>query len=395
VAAAIVFWIGHGSTRPSGLVRFTPIDFANLPGWQASDSRAALASFARSCGAIAKLPGDHPMGGVGYAGMPGEWFEACNAIPHASPDENQARAYFERWFTPLEVATSSPALFTGYYEPLLSASRTRTVRYNVPIYGRPGDLVSVDLSQFPHMPAHARVYGRVSGTELVPYATRAEIDNGGAASAPVLLYVDDAVSAFFLNIQGSGRVRFEDGSVSRLSFAATNGRRYTSIGRVLVDRRALAKKSVSMQAIRAWLAAHPGDAKGVMEEDQSFVFFMLAPLGDASLGSPGTEGVPLTAEASVAVDARVHPMGVPVFVSTTIPGSDPAAPQRAFDRLLVAQDTGGDIKGPARGDIFFGAGNTAEAIAGQLKSHGRLFVLLPKPVAKALGSGKEFPVDEP
>jgi membrane-bound lytic murein transglycosylase A len=235
----------------------------------------------------------------------------------------------------------------------------------------------------------------VSGTALVPYAARAEIDNSGAASAPILLYVDDAVSAFFLNIQGSGRVRFEDGSINRLSFAATNGRRYTSIGRVLIDRHALAKESVSMQTIRAWLAAHPADAKSVMEEDQSFVFFTLAPLGDSSLGSPGTEGVPLTAEASVAVDARIHPMGVPVFVSTTIPGSDPAAPERAFNKLLVAQDTGGAIKGPARGDIFFGTGNEAEAIAGRLKSHGRFFVLLPKLVAKALGSGKEFPVDEP
>jgi membrane-bound lytic murein transglycosylase A len=217
----------------------------------------------------------------------------------------------------------------------------------------------------------------------------------GLTTAPILLYVDDPIAAFFLNIQGSGRVRFEDGSVSRLSFAATNGQHYTSIGRVLVEHGALPKKSVSMQTIRAWLNEHPADAKGIMEQDQSFVFFSLVPLGDPSLGSPGTEGVPLTAEASMAVDSRVHPMGVPVFVSTTIPGSDPAVPEHAFDKLLVAQDTGGDIKGPARGDIFFGAGNAAETIAGHLKSHGRFFVLLPKPVANALGSGKEFPVDEP
>ncbi len=335
------------------------------------------------------------MGGAGYAGSAGDWFAACGAIPRDTTGISQARAYFERWFTPLEVKSDRPALFTGYYEPLLSASLTKSPRFHVPIYGRPDDLVSVDLSLFRRDPAGARIYGHVAGAQLLPYPSRADIDRDGLTTAPVLLYADDPVTAFFLNIQGSGRVRFENGAISRLSFAATNGRRYTSIGRVLIARGALSRKSVSLQTIRGWLKAHPADAMSIMEEDQSFVFFALAPLGDPALGSAGTEGVPLSAGASVAIDPRAHPLGIPVYVSTTIPGNAPALPERSFDRLLVAQDTGGDIRGPARGDIFFGSGNEAETIAGHLKSHGRFFVLLPKPVAAALGSEKAFPEDAP
>jgi membrane-bound lytic murein transglycosylase A len=396
IAAAAVFWLGErGQPNPAGVARIAPVNFADLPGWKTAELRTALASFGRSCDILTKIPKDHPLWGEGYAGLAGDWDAACGAIPRGASGDAEARAYFVRWFTPLEVKSGSPALFTGYYEPLLAGSRTKSARFNVPIYGRPTDLISADLSLFRRLPAGLHIYGRVSGTQLVPYATRADIDKSGLNQAPVLLYVDDPVAAFFLNIQGSGRVRFEDGSVSRLSFAATNGRRYTSIGRVLIARGALERKSVSLQTIRDWLKAHPAEARSVMEEDQSFVFFALAPLGDPSLGSPGTEGVPLAAEVSVAIDSRVHPLGIPVFVSTTIPWSGPAMPGRTFNKLLIAQDTGGDIRGPTRGDIFFGAGSEAEAIAGRLKSHGRFFVLVPKPVAAALGSGKEISVEEP
>jgi membrane-bound lytic murein transglycosylase A len=177
----------------------------------------------------------------------------------------------------------------------------------------------------------------------------------------------------------------------RLAYAAKNGRPYTPIGRVLIAQGALARKDVSLQTIRAWLNAHPSAAQSVMEADQSFVFFEVAPLGDPALGSPGTEGLPLTPAGSLAIDERFHPFGAPIYVATTVPDPNAAKPDRSFQRLLIAQDTGGAIKGPARGDIFFGAGADAEAIAGRLNARGQFFVLIPKAAAAVLGAGKVFP----
>jgi membrane-bound lytic murein transglycosylase A len=170
-----------------------------------------------------------------------------------------------------------------------------------------------------------------------------------------------------------------------------NGRAYTPIGRTLIAQGALDRQSVSLQSIRAWLLAHPDQARAVMESDDSFVFFQEAPLGDPSLGSPGNEGVPLTPGASLAVDPYLHAMGAPFFVAATSPDPDAAKPDHPLDRLLVAQDTGGAIKGPERGDVFWGFGPSAEAIAGRMKSHGQLFVLLPKHLAAALAPYKDYP----
>jgi membrane-bound lytic murein transglycosylase A len=186
---------------------------------------------------------------------------------------------------------------------------------------------------------------------------------------------------FFLHIQGSGRVHFDDGKVERVAYASQNGRTYTSIGRALIEEGELSKEKMSMQAIRNWMHDHPGDARRVMEKDASFVFFKELPLGDPELGSPGAEGVSLTPGASLAVDLRLHPMGVPMFVDASAPDSDPDAPQQSLQRLFIAQDTGGAIRGPVRGDVYFGFGPKAESMAGRMKSHGRLFVFLPKAVA--------------
>jgi membrane-bound lytic murein transglycosylase A len=289
------------------------------------------------------------------------------------------------------VSVDRPAHFTGYYEPELSGSRLPAPRYHVPIYGRPKDLVTVDLGSFRRALQGEHIAGRLEGTKLVPYATRGDIDAHGLPTAPVLLYTDDPVSAFFLQIQGSGLVKLTSGETVRLAYAGKNGRPYTPIGRVLIAQGALARKDVSLQTIRAWLNAHPSAAPSVMEADQSFVFFEIAPLGDPTLGSPGTEGAPLTPGGSLAVDERFHPFGAPIYVATTVPDPNPAKPDQSFQRLLIAQDTGGAIKGPARGDIFFGAGAYAEAIAGRLNAHGEFFVLVPKAAAAALGAGKAFP----
>ncbi|HUJ04216.1 MAG TPA: MltA domain-containing protein, partial [Rhizomicrobium sp.] len=240
-----------------------------------------------------------------------------------------------------------------------------------------------DLGRFRPDLKGVRIAGRVVGQTLEPYSSRAEIDADGAPNAPVLFYASDPIAVFFLHIQGSGRVILDDGSVMRVSYAGQNGHPYTAIGRTLIDRGALAKEDVSLQSIRAWLKVHPDQARDVMETNASYVFFREQKLGDAKLGSPGTENVPLTPGASIAIDARLHPLGAPFFIASDV--------AELGDRLVIAQDTGGAISGPVRGDVFWGFGKKAEDVAGQMKAQGRLYVLLPKALAARLGARKDFP----
>jgi membrane-bound lytic murein transglycosylase A len=377
----------------AGPLRLTPVKFSELPGWTQNDPRAALAAFRRSCAALKKKSPMSRMGGAGYAGSVGDWQGACAAAPTNASDAQAARTFFENWFAPVAVSAGDvrEGLFTGYYEPHLRASRTRHGAYQAPIYGLPDDLISVDLGQFRDALKGEHIAGRVEGHTLVPYATRAEIDAKGVDHAPVLFYGDDPVTVFFLHIQGSGRVLLDDGAIVRVAYAGQNGQPYTAIGRTLIAQGALTKENVSLQTIRAWLKANPQNARQVMETDKSFVFFSEQPVGDASLGSAGSEGVALTAGASLAVDLRLHPLGAPFFVSTNVPDPNTAKPDRAFNRLLIAQDTGGAIKGPVRGDVFWGFGKDAEEIAGRMKSHGMLFVLLPKSVAAKLAPHMDYP----
>jgi membrane-bound lytic murein transglycosylase A len=392
IAAAAIWFFWTRLPPAVGPLRLTAVSYSDLPGWADDDSRSALATFRRSCAALSKIPATHAMGGAGYAGTVGDWQGACSAAPSGNVTATAARNYFEAWFAPVAISAGSNAqgLFTGYYEPELRASRVKTGTYLTPIYGQPDDLVSVNLGVFKSALHGEQIAGRVEGRHLVPYATRAEIDAQGLSHATVLLYSDDPVAVFFLHIQGSGRVRLPDGSFLRLAFAGVNGRAYTPIGRTLIAQGALDRQSVSLQTIRAWLLAHPDQARSVMESDDSFVFFQETPLGDPSLGSAGSEGVPLTPGASLAVDPHLHALGVPFFVAATSPDPDAAKPDRSLDRLLVAQDTGGAIVGPVRGDVFWGFGPSAEAIAGRMKSPGRLFVLLPKQLASVLAPSKDY-----
>jgi len=266
----------------------------------------------------------------------------------------------------------------------LSASRTQHGAFHAPIYGLPQNLVSADLSLFKPELAGERLYGCVDAHRLLPCPTRADIDAHGLKNAPVLVYADDPVAVFFLHIQGSGRVRLDNRQMIRIAYAGQNGRPYTPIGRVLLQRGLLDRASLSMQAIRAWMQAHADEAKALMETDQSYVFFREQPIGDPKLGSPGSEGVPLTPTASLAVDTRVHALGTPIYIAAMRPDADPNRPERTFDQLLIAQDTGGAIRGPVRGDVFWGFGTDAESIAGRMKAEGRMFVLLPKAVAARL-----------
>lgn len=380
VIAVIAAWWLFAPLAP-GPLRLTPVSFADIPGWKASDANAALAAFKRSCAAMMKKPAAAQMGGARYAGTVGDWRNVCADAGRA----NNARAFFESDFTPVEVSAGrlKEGLFTGYYEPQLRGSRTNHGKYQTPVYGLPDDLISVDLGSFLPELKGEHISGRLDRNALVPYATRAEIDAKGAGHALVLFYCDDPVAVFFMHIQGSGRVVLDDGSIMRVAYAGQNGHPYTPIGRTLIHKGALTKDDVSMQSIRDWLKKNPKEAREVMETDASYVFFREEPVGDPKLGSTGTENVPLTPGASLAVDLRLHPLGAPFFIASD--ETDPG------DRLLIAQDTGGAIRGPVRGDVFWGFGQKAEDIAGKMKAQGKFYVLLPKPVAARLGSHKDFP----
>ena len=351
-------------TQPTSLLKLTRTSFAELPQWSPQQD-AALTAFRKSCAVLAGKPDSALMGGVGYAGTVGDWRAVC-AAPQ-TPD------FLETNFVPFAVS-GSDGLFTGYYEGEIAASRTRHGIYQTPVHGLPDDLVRVELGTFIPKLKGEHVAGKVSGHTLVPYADRAAITANGV-KAPVLFYAADPIAFFFVQIQGSARVNFDDGSQGRIAYAGENGQPYTAIGRTLILENELTRENVSLQSIRAWLVAHPDRAQAVMNTNRSYIFFREAQ-------GEGAQGTALTPLGSMAVDLRLHALGVTFFVAAD--GDDPV------HTVLVAQDTGGAIRGPVRGDIFFGFGAQAEHRAGLMKAPGKLFVLLPKAVADRLGAGREF-----
>lgn len=363
---------------PAPELTLTPASFADLTGWGEDQADTALAAFRLSCGRWAQLPADRSVGGQGdLGGTVGGWRAVCVEAAQAG----DARRFFETAFEPFAVGDRGDreGLVTGYYEPLLRGSRTQDATYRYPLYRRPVDLVSVDLGLFDPELKGRRVGGRVEDGRLVPYADRAAIDRGALAGRGLeLLWVDDPVDRFFLEIQGSGQVRLPDGATVRVGYADQNGRTYRAIGKDLIEIGAIPREQVSMQAIRAWLEAHPADAPGMMARNPSVVFFTERKDLTAAAGPLGAQGVPLTPGRSLAVDRKYLPLGAPVWLDTTAPTPDGDRPLR---RLVVAQDTGGAIRGPVRGDLFWGAGPDAEFVAGHMKSPGRLYILLPRTLA--------------
>ena len=357
-----------------------PVSFQDLPGWQADDLSAALQALQRSCTRLEERGDDEPLDIAALGGRVGDWREICAATAELEGTD-QARRFFESHFTPYEARNGAEAegLFTGYFEPELRGATQAEGHYGVPLYGRPHDLVTVDLGLFRDSLAGERVAGRVADGALEPYATRAEIDGGALAEQGLeLVWVDDPVDAFFLHIQGSGRIVFEDGRTRRLTYAATNGHNYFAIGRRLVDLGALSREDVSMQTIQDWLAANPERASEVMHENASYVFFRWLEEERAAEGPVGAQRVPLTAGRSLAVDRRFVPMTLPIWLASAAPDPHPAKEDRPIRRLMVAQDTGGAIRGPVRGDVFWGTGAEAGAVAGRMKHEGRYWLLLPR-----------------
>lgn len=357
---------------PPGMT-LTKVRFADLPQWSAAE--ATLASFQRACAVLATKPDTTPMGGAGYAGVVADWRGACAAA------SGEARAFFVGNFTPFLVS-GSDALFTGYYEPEIRGSRSRRGTFQTPVYGVPSDLVRADLGLFNTKFQGEHISGKIEGQHLVPYADRAEIAAKGIPNAPVLFYTDDPVAFFFLQIQGSGRVTFDDGSTARIGYVGENGQPYTAIGRTLIADGSLKREDVSLQSIRAWLKSNPGRARAVMETNRSYIFFAEAPLDEP--GPKGSLGAALTPLASLAVDPRLHALGAPFYVAAE--GADPV------HALAVAEDTGGAIRGPVRADIFFGSGPEAERRAGAMKGTGRLYVLLPNALAARIADRHSYPL---
>ena len=380
-------------TPPEAALRLTRVSYAELEGWGGSDLGTSLAAFLRSCDKIRAKPANAPLLAMSYGGTASDWRSACEMAQSVANTPGARRQFFEAEFVPYRIlkGTNSEGLFTGYFEPELRGSRTRQGRYQTPLYGVPSDLITVDLGQFREALRGQRVAGRVNGGTLIPYAPRSEIVGQGLPTAQALIFVDDPVDAFFLHVQGSGRIVLDDGSVVRAAYAGQNGHPYTAIGAVLIQMGELQRETVSMQSIRAWISAHPDRATALLDRNASYVFFQVQPLGDPTLGANGAEGVPLTAEASLAVDQTVHPYGMPLWLETSVPAAGENAPPRRFARLLIAQDTGGAIRGVVRGDVYWGFGAAAGEIAGRMRSTGYLTVLLPRTLAMRLGAGAEFP----
>lgn len=416
--------LAPGEKAPPGEpvpISFQIISFDDLAGWASDDLGGVLEAFLRSCEISPKMAenseylarpfggGSHELpGGEPVAGRISDWRAVCALAADVPHETDATRRFLENNFTPVAVSgetrvgeNASAGLFTGYYEPEMTGSLTQGPEGSVPLLEKPGDLVSIDLGDFRDDLKGKRLAGRVVEGALKPYDDRASIETGklGGAARP-LVWIDDPVDAFFLHIQGSGRVMLDTGETLRVGYAGQNGHPYVAIGRALIERGEMTLEEVSMQAIRSWLTSHPDEAADIMRVNTSYVFFHRLAVSDPNLGPLGAGGANLTPWRSLAVDRTFHALGVPVWLETTLPpdpdggpagdpvadpddaGTDTGAP---LQRLMVAQDTGGAITGAVRGDVFFGWGEEATDLAGRLKQEGRMALLLPNHLAARLG----------
>jgi len=340
-----------------------PVDFGAMAGWKQGEQAAAWPALLASCQALRFREG---------------WRGACAKVAELrSPTDEQARRVLEEQFVPWRLANPDGALdglVTGYYEPVLRGSRTKSGPFVYPLYGPPDDLLVIDLATTNPELRNMRLRGRIDGKRVVPYYTRAEIARGAAPVAgKELVWVDDPIEAFFLQVQGSGRVQLQNGETLRVGYADQNGHPFQSIGRFLVDRGELKLGEASMQSIKTWAAANPQRVEDLLDQNPSFVFFRELPLADPSSGPVGAFNLPLLAGRSIAVDTRYVPLGAPVFLATTFPASS-----TPLNRLVLAWDSGGAIRNPVRADFFWGSGAEAGALAGRMRQQGRMWVLLPK-----------------
>ncbi len=360
-------------------VTYQPVVGAELPGFSDDDLESAYQPLMRSCQIFSRMEPDAEIGQITKFGRAADWQRACRTLVGVEKSILLPSTLLNA-FTPWAVSQGGnpDGLFTGYYEPELEGSYQPTATHLIPLYARPSDLVEVNLGDFRASLAGQRIAGSFADGKLKPYFTRAEIADGALDGRGLeMVWVNDAVAAFFLEIQGSGIIRLPDGSRRRIGFAAQNGHPYHAIGKTLVDEKKLAKEDVSLQSLRLWLNSNPVEARRVMNSNPSNIFFRWT---DAD-GAVGALGVPLTGLRSMAIDPRFMPLGAPIWLQSAAENGVPA-----LQRLMVAQDTGGAIKGAVRGDVFWGDGRKAEDMAGVMKNRGRLWVFLPKGVTPQISA---------
>jgi membrane-bound lytic murein transglycosylase A len=354
------------------------VSFAALEGWQDDDQKAAFETFLKSCGAI--LNGTRAM----RAARPfyGALFKVCErAVAAGELDGDRARAFFETNFKPLRVvpAGQTQGFFTGYYETVVEGSRFPSDEYTIPVYSAPADAVKKRQSKvFPHL-------------------DRTEIEDGALAGKNLeICYVKNPIDAFFAQIQGSTRVRLDSGKLLRLNYVASNGMPYTPVGKFLIERGIVSREEMSMDKIRDFMEANPDEGKELRRKNRSFVFFQETSLA-AHEECIGAQGVPLTPGRSLAVDKKIHIYGTPIWVDAEFP-IESEKPETPFRRLLVAQDTGSAIVGPARADIYFGYGEEVGQIAGRIKQFGQFVMLVPQSVpvsGNAVAAAADIPLPLP
>lgn len=355
--------------------------YADLPNWTNDDMQGFMQAYQTSCNRILKKAPSDKFSANAAFGTYADWQAPCRAAQSVNANEGAAvRAFLEQNFKVVQAtAAGNPeGLFTGYYESTLNGSRTKKGPYQYPLLGRPSDLVMVELGDFRDELKGQRIAGRVIDGKLKPYESRAEIESGKLPSAQYhpVVWLDDKHDAFFVQVQGSGVVHLDDGSIMRVGYDGQNGHLYYAIGRELVKRGIYKKDEVSMDTIRNWLAQNPDKAEELMNTNPSFVFFRETEDDGSGAGPKGGEGVVLTAKRSLAIDHGKLPYGFPVYISIDYADEN----GRKLDRLVMAQDTGGAIKGAVRGDVYWGSGATAEKMAGPMKAKGKYYFLIPKSV---------------
>ena len=345
--------------------------FLDLPAWSRDRHGEALHAFQKSCPILVSRAA--PVIRDVFE-TPPDWRRVCAEAGQTDPDDQIAsRLFFETWFRPylVTVRSAQDGLFTGYFEAELQGARTQDETFKYPLYGIPSDLISVDLGCFDGRLRGRSVIGRVEGGRLLPYYRRADIERGSIGRrAKVLAWVDDRIDAFLLHVQGSGRILLPNGDVLRIGYAGNNGHGYVSIGRVLIKKGELSAGQAGWTQIRRWIEMNPQKTDALLAENPRYIFFREI-LGDGPIGA---QGVALTPRRSLAVDRRYIPLGAPLWLDTVWPGGG----NRPLRRLMVAQDTGSAIKGPIRGDFFWGYGQDALVEAGRMKSRGNYYLLLPK-----------------
>lgn len=352
-----------------------PVQFADIPDWNQDSLTSFATAYNHSCKKILAKDSQANFSADTRFGKNQEWQVLCRKFTKINQNDAQTvRRFFEQNFVPYAAYAdqNSKGLFTGYYEAALNGSRTKKGKYIYPLRARPDDLVMVDLGQFRDELKGQRIAGRVKGGRLKPYEDHATILAGGLPDDQdkPLVWVDSPIDAFFIQIQGSGVVSLDDGTIMRVGYAGQNGHPYYAVGRELVKNGTLRKDEVSLQTIRAWMENNPDKATDLMTKNKSYVFFQEIE-GEGPIGG---QNIPLTAMRSLAIDHSLIPYGVPVWLDA----AHPDASKASIRRLMMTQDTGGAIRGPVRGDFFWGYGKEAEKHAGQMKSEGRYWFLIPR-----------------